>query len=109
MSEELALLREQHEAMADMMMFRRHSLSAETQWWGGKKMSRPITKNQLADFWLAEYAPNHNCCLCGNSGVIDTRGKVFTAAGVECGAKVYCICPNGRQIAKPSALTRTWR
>lgn len=63
-------------------------------------MPRPITKNQLADFWLAEYADRNHCCLCGNSGVIDTRGKIFTAAGHECGDRVWCICPNGRALRK---------
>jgi len=59
-------------------------------------MPKPITKKQLADFWLSEFCPKGHCCICGNSGVVDTRGKVFTAAGFECGALVYCVCPNGR-------------
>ena len=63
-------------------------------------MTRPITKNQLADFWYANYAPKNHCCLCGNEGIIDTTGKVFTPAGVECGARVYCICPNGQAIKR---------
>jgi len=57
-------------------------------------MSKPITKNQLADFWLANYLHKEHCGLCGNSGVIDTRG-VRTAAGVECGGRFWCVCPNG--------------
>ena len=48
--------------------------------------------------WAAEFAPKGACCLCGNHGVIDTRGKVFTPAGSEVGARVYCICPNGRRL-----------
>ena len=36
------------------------------------------------------------CGLCGNAGIIDTRGKIFSAAGVECGVLRFCICPNGR-------------
>ena len=63
-------------------------------------MAKPITKGQLADLWMKEFAPHGHCCLCGNSGVIDTRGKVFTSAGVEVGAKVWCICPNGRSIKR---------
>jgi hypothetical protein len=63
-------------------------------------MAKPITKNQMADFWLAEFSATGHCCLCGNSGIIDTRGKVFTAAGVECGDRVWCICPNGRAKKK---------
>lgn len=63
-------------------------------------MPKPITKKQLADFWVDEYAKSGHCCLCGNRGVIDTRGKVFTPAGVECGVLAFCICPNGRAIKK---------
>ena len=63
-------------------------------------MPRPITKNQLADFWLDEFMGKNHCCLCGNYGIIDTRGKVFTPAGYECGDKVFCICPNGRALKK---------
>ena len=66
-------------------------------------MPKPITKNQLADLWVAEFlSDNHHCSLCGNSGMIDTRGKVFTPAGVECGKRSHCICPNGRAIKKAS-------
>lgn len=36
------------------------------------------------------------CGLCGNTGVIDTRGRVKTPAGYECGVRAFCICPNGR-------------
>lgn len=67
-------------------------------------MPRPITKNQLTDLWAAEYlSHNHHCCLCGNSGKIDTRGKVHTSAGVECGKLVWCICPNGRIMKRRGA------
>lgn len=47
------------------------------------------------DLWLEFVGKNH-CGLCGNSGVIDTRGKIKTAAGFECGVRQFCICPNGR-------------
>ncbi len=64
-------------------------------------MARPITKGQFADLWLAEFvSPNGHCGLCGNKGLIDTRGKMFTLAGVECGVKAYCICPNGRSLKR---------
>ena len=62
---------------------------------------------KLSDFWIREFlGPNTNgtppchCGLCGNSGIIDTRGKVFTAAGVACGGVFFCICPNGRAIKR---------
>ena len=69
-------------------------------------MPKPITKNQLSDFWYEEYGKQGHCCLCGNHGFIDTRGKAFTPAGFECGAVVFCICPNGRAWKKqdPKAL-----
>ncbi len=60
------------------------------------KTEKLPTKNQLANFWHKYYAGTHHCVLCGNHGILDTRGKVFTAAGVECGDKVFCICPNGQ-------------
>lgn len=50
--------------------------------------------NPITAYWLKHYATDH-CCLCGNSGVIDTRG-VRTAAGVEVDRLNYCICPNGQ-------------
>lgn len=63
-------------------------------------MPKPITKKQMADLWLAEFSATRHCCLCGNYGIIDTRGKIFTPAGVECGDRVFCICPNGRILKK---------
>jgi len=58
------------------------------------------TKPALANLWLAEFSHRGHCCICGNHGTIDTRGKVFTPAGYECGDLVYCICPNGRVMKK---------
>lgn len=46
--------------------------------------------------WL-EFMVNGLCSLCGNRGVIDSRG-VQSFAGVECGGLHYCICPNGRAL-----------
>ncbi len=51
---------------------------------------------ETQDLWW-EFTDSHDFCgLCGNSGVIDTRGRVFTAAGVSCGVLAFCLCPNGR-------------
>jgi hypothetical protein len=52
----------------------------------------------IKDIWATEYSPKSLCCLCGNHGVIDTRGAVFTPAKYDSGAKVFCICPNGRDL-----------
>ena len=40
------------------------------------------------------------CGLCGNGGVVDTRGKVTTPFGVATGLRAYCICPNGRTMKR---------
>lgn len=54
-------------------------------------MSKTINK-----YWLKYYA-THHCTLCGNRGVIDSRG-VRTPAGLLVGRLNYCICPNGQQL-----------
>lgn len=37
------------------------------------------------------------CCgLCGDSGLVDTRGNVKTPRGYDCGVRAFCICRNGR-------------
>ncbi len=53
-------------------------------------------KEKLIKYWLKHYATDH-CTLCGNSGVIDSRG-VRTAAGHVVGRLNWCICPNGIAI-----------
>lgn len=40
------------------------------------------------------------CGLCGNVGIVDTRGKVKSPHGDDCGVRAYCICPNGRVIKR---------
>jgi hypothetical protein len=56
------------------------------------------------DTWLEFLGPRRgvaSCCgLCGNSGVVDTRGKVRTPTGEDCGVRAYCICPNGRTLKR---------
>ena len=54
----------------------------------------------VTDYWLAFYA-NCHCTLCGNSGIVDTRG-VKTAAKVETGRLNWCICPNGQALRQQS-------
>jgi hypothetical protein len=67
-------------------------------------MTRPITKNQLADFWMNNYQTLGFCCLCGNNGIIDTKGKIRAPNGIECGSKVWCICPNGQVMKRKSKM-----
>lgn len=56
------------------------------------------------DTWLEFLGPSgvshaSTCCgLCGNSGIVDTRGKVKSPTGFDCGVRAFCICPNGRVI-----------
>lgn len=57
-----------------------------------------ISEDALDDFWYENYVSKGHCGLCGNHGVIDTRG-VKTPAGFECGGRFFCICPNGRALA----------
>jgi hypothetical protein len=51
-------------------------------------------QDAVTDYWLEYYADPH-CTLCGNSGMVDTRG-VRTANGVEAGRLNFCICPCGQ-------------
>lgn len=57
----------------------------------------PAPRNEaVTRYWLECYADGV-CTLCGNHGVIDTRG-VTTPAGVPAGRVNYCICPNGQAM-----------
>lgn len=40
------------------------------------------------------------CGLCGNTGTIDTTNSAKSPAGVSCGGKFFCVCPNGRARKK---------
>ena len=51
------------------------------------------------DTWMEFLGPAETesyCGLCGNSGIVDTRGKVVSPRGEDCGVRAFCICPNGR-------------
>lgn len=56
-----------------------------------------INLHDLDEYWITCYVNGGMCSLCGNSGVIDTRG-VYTAADIEVGRLNYCLCPNGRKL-----------
>lgn len=48
--------------------------------------------------WSDRYlSPEMLCSLCGNCGVVDTRG-VRSPAGVPCGRRNWCVCPNGEAL-----------
>jgi len=54
----------------------------------------------IVRLWMEFVHPKIVCGLCGNRGILDTRGHVTTAAGIKCGVRRYCICPNGRELQK---------
>jgi hypothetical protein len=54
----------------------------------------------IQDYFYEHYdntdvTPYGLCSLCGNMGVIDTRGRAISGAGIDAGRLNYCICPNG--------------
>lgn len=59
-----------------------------------------------AEHW-EEFIVKGMCSLCGNKGIIDSRG-IRTPAGFECGGLHYCICPNGRALKKGNADKQAW-
>jgi len=58
---------------------------------------RDYENEAVVDYWAEHYLTQH-CVLCGNTGFIDTRGRAVTPAGLDVGARVHCICPNGQCI-----------
>src|SRR5262245_25599314 len=64
-----------------------------------KSLVEAALRQQEALIWLEFVHPKHKICgLCGSRGIIDTRGSTTTSAGVECGVRRYCICPEGRAL-----------
>jgi len=67
----------------------------------------PVKENgPLTDYWLTHYV-HDACTLCGNRGIIDTRG-VTTPAGIPVGRLNYCICPNGQSLRAQNAPMKDW-
>lgn len=54
---------------------------------------------RVAAYWQMFYVNKNLCTLCGNHGVLDTRG-IQSPAGIECGSLTYCICPNGQMMRR---------
>ncbi len=55
----------------------------------------------IEDVWKEFLHPEYQLCgLCGNSGVIDTRGRAISGAGYDAGILAFCLCPNGRACVK---------
>jgi len=61
---------------------------------------------KVTEYWLEYYVSNNwgLCSLCGNTGIIDSTQTAISPAGVKCGRKNFCICPNG-QALRASELT----
>ncbi len=59
------------------------------------KVKEQSLVHPITDYWLQYYA-NGVCTICGNSGLIDSRG-IATPAGIEVGRLNFCICPNGQR------------
>jgi len=62
-------------------------------------------KKILSDFWLNNYVNKEYalCGLCGNTGIINTTNSAVSPAGIKCGGKYFCVCPNGRVIKEQKA------
>lgn len=62
---------------------------------------------RVSDYWLRYYTTpvkkGSVCSLCGNSGIIDTRG-VKIRVGDEVGRLNFCICPNGQILRKSKKI-----
>jgi len=62
-------------------------------------MAKP-PKHILEDY-VMEYLLDHYfagvCTLCGNSGIVDSRG-VAAPSGVLVGRKAYCLCAQGQKL-----------
>jgi hypothetical protein len=65
-----------------------------------------MSNKPITDYWFKYYATDH-CTICGNYGVIDSRG-VKTPAGFPVGRLNYCICPNGQALRKGNADLEWW-
>ena len=68
-------------------------------------------QEKVIDDYFWKYYENNDvpfglCSLCGNSGVIDTRGTAVSGAGVDAGRLNYCICMNGRAMREENAPLR---
>lgn len=60
-----------------------------------------IDHDAITRYWAQFYCTSGetHCTLCGNSGIIDTRG-IKTPAGVSAGRLNWCICPNGQTLRR---------
>ncbi len=57
--------------------------------------------------YLDRFFPHPFCSLCGNHGIIDTRG-VKTPDGIEVGARNFCLCANGQAMRRAFETVENW-
>jgi hypothetical protein len=63
----------------------------------------PVVQSEaITEYWLKHYCSGH-CTLCGNCGIIDTRG-VKTPTGLDVGRLNYCLCPNGQVLRRHTCV-----
>ncbi len=63
-----------------------------------------MTLDPITQYWYDHYVTHarhgiSDCCLCGNSGIIDTR-PTASCAGTPLGRRSFCICPNGQSMRR---------
>ena len=73
-------------------------------------MSNQSTSEDLSKFWARHYVHPETgcCCLCGNSGIVDTRGTTWTPKRKPSGARVFCFCPNGQLIRRETHIEQIY-
>jgi hypothetical protein len=55
---------------------------------------------------FAHYVNQYGLCdLCANTGIVDTTGAT-SPAGVVCGGRHFCLCPNGQALRDANAVHR---
>ncbi len=64
-----------------------------------REIVNTATENELVTDYVFTYylSPENMCSLCGQRGIIDTRG-VETPAGFPAGRLNWCLCPNGQAM-----------
>jgi hypothetical protein len=78
--------------------------------WNAAAASLPVERgapDEREKFEWGEFVVHNMCSLCGQIGIIDTRG-IRTPANFECGGLHYCICPNGRALKAQKADKLRW-
>lgn len=62
---------------------------------------KAYVRDEADEAWL-EFRDRMLCGLCANTGIVNTRG-MRSPAGVTCGVRTFCICPNGRAMKQQDA------